>query len=212
VTILTATDLGEAYDRLRRPCPCEPREWLAASEVDIRDIVPVRGLELGVGPRRNLNTPTFCRLKLPRDTLVWRAPGRSFGEKPSRWDLHDAGSSIDRLHVWAYVWQERELVFFDAPDFDSACSRALSREAEWGFEPTVDRRAVSADVEPVDRLELRLRPRSLESAPRYYRAWIDGVEVGWPERDPDNANASVLVPPATPGTPPATHATPPPEP
>jgi hypothetical protein len=88
----------------------------------------------------------------------------------------------------------------------------LSSASSWGFIPSTRRGDASADIEPVDRLEIQLRPPSLGGAPQCYWAWVEGVKVGWPTTAPEASSASAPVPPESPASPSAAHAPPPPDP
>jgi hypothetical protein len=210
MTIVTASDAEEAHRYVRDSNRDAVDEWLATERVRVPNLVPVTQLEVGVGPRSSLNAPTFCRVRMPAQSITWIAPGRETLHKALLTQTSEAEQRppISPLRIWSYVWRGRELVFFVAPDFKSACDRALARATTWGFAPAT-RRLVSANVEPIDGIRIRLRPPSLGSAPRCYRAWVKGVKVGWPPIEPETSVPSAPIPPKSGGEPPAIYALPP---
>jgi len=210
VTVATASSREEARRYVRKEDGGRLNRWLMDGDPSFPDLIPVSEFEIGVGPRRNLNAPTFCRMRLPGQRIAWAASGWKVTRR--RWtptpDVAEP-SPISPTRIWSYVWQARELVFFVAPDFDSACDRALERAKSWGFSPPPSRRFVAANLEPVDRLGICLRPPSLESAPLRYWAWVEGVQVGWPPIRSEESAGFAPVPPASPGSPVAAYALPP---
>jgi hypothetical protein len=207
MTIVTASDAAEARRHVADSHRDAVDELLATGCMRAPRLLPVTQLEVGVGSRRSLNAPTFCHVRLPAQSITWTAPGREAIHEGLT-NGTEAGPPAASRRIWSYVWRERELVFFDAPDFESACDRAFARATSWGFAPA-SRRRVSADVEPVDRLEVRLRPPGLGSAPRYYRAWVEGVRVGWPPIEPETSMVPAPAPADFGSEPPAIHALPP---
>jgi len=207
MTIVTASDAKEAQRYVRDSNRDAVDDLLATGCVRARNLLPVTQLEVGVSPRRSLSAPRFCCVRLPAQSILWTAPG-SEAIHEGLTNGAEARPPLAPRRIWSYVWRERELVFFDAPDLESACDRAFARATSWGFAPA-SRRLVSANVEPVDGLEIRLRPPSLGSAPRSYRAWVQGVKVGWPPLEPEASVVPAPAPPDSGGEPPAIHALPP---
>jgi len=206
-TIVTASDTEEAHHFVQDSKRDALDDMLEAGSVRVPILIPVTRLEIGVGPRRHRNAPTFCRLSMGARSIAWTTPGKETRHKGLA-DGAEARRAASPSRVWSYVWQERELVFFDAPDRESACDHAVARAPTWGFGPAT-RRLVSDNIEPVERLEIRLRPPSFGSAPRGYWAWVQGVKVGWPQVEPEESGVPAPAPPDSEGEPPAIHALPP---
>jgi hypothetical protein len=210
MTVVTASGRTEALRILLKEKRDRPSGRFDHGESRLPDLLPVTGLEIGVGPRRRLNAPTFYRVRMPGQTIAWTMSGRQMrhSHRTPADDVEEPSPTF-RMCIWSYVWNASELVFFDAPGFDSACDRALARAGSWGFSRPADRHVVRANLEPVDRIGLCVRPPSLKSAPLRYWAWVEGVKVGWPPIRSDESVASAPVPPASPGSPLAAYALPP---
>jgi len=210
VTIVTASSLEDAHRCRRESGWKTPWGRIGIEQSRIPEPIPVTQLVLGVGPRHDSNAPTFCRMKMPGREIAWTAiRGRTADRRRAPAKRTDASSPIASMRIWSYVWQARELVFFDAPDFERACDRALARAKIWGFPSPESRAVVSANIEPIDRLGICLRPPSLRNAPERYWAWIEGVKVGWPQKHSKASAKSMPVPPTSSDDPAPAYALPP---
>jgi hypothetical protein len=163
----------------RRECKFEG--WPRAGSVQAVRLCPVQFLELGVSSRQRLNAPKAGRVRILNREISWSGPNSSSLRvlaDPARAHpirLADITVPPRRTRLWSYVQHARELVLFNASNFELAC--CWIRECFGVLEP-------GRTCERIERVELHLAPDIEGFAPTCYRLWVDGYKVGRPGAKP----------------------------
>jgi hypothetical protein len=177
LSVLDAYGIAEVRHRAETRVGQVSDGWPEAGSVKPESFWPAAFLELSVASRRELNVPKAGRVVIAGNEVGWSGPCREEqvrrgGSTPG---LPDPEPGWKRVRfpcgLWAYVWNELELVLCSAPDFKSV--KSWAKRSGLG-------QAEAGDIEPVERMELQLLPDKGGYAPSCYRVWIEGYKVGWP--------------------------------
>ena len=166
--------------------------WPRRSDARVPNLVPVERFELRIGSREIKNIPKLVFLRFDDRLVAWTYE-RPYGLSSSVLENDLDGPVAGDTSIWGYVWNDEEAVVFSAPDPEIASRWVMASASRWRIPISPLMHEVQRMIEPIDRIEVHLRPREDGLEPYCYRLWIENIKVGWP-RPPGNPIGPIIPP------------------